>query len=210
MSSPLIITISRRPGAGGVEIAQRLARRLSAVYIDKKTVARAKDGYDAVLQASEDKAAGSGFWKILGQTPILYDLESYIPEIRSIVSDAPVCEDEEAILRDLAGDGPAVILGRAGFHRFRDHPRAVHVFLGAHRDVRLANYVQLYKLSREDAEELLTATEQATERYIRKISGRDMLDLRNYDLAMDVGVIDFNRAVEVILEYVYARFEEPI
>ena len=37
-----------------------------------------------------------------------------------------------------------------------------------------------------------------------------MLDLRNYDLAMDVGVIDFNRAVEVILEYVYARFEEPI
>jgi cytidylate kinase len=210
MSSEMIITISRRPGCGGVEIGQRLARRLRAVYIDKKTVSRAAEGLEAVLRESGDTGSAAKFWQILGQTPILYDVESYIPEIRSIVSDSPVSEREEQILLELAGEGPAVILGRAGFHRFRNHPGALHFFLGADQEYRLSNYMRLYRLKEDEARELLHATDLATERYIRKVTGKDMLDLRNYDLAMDVGKIDFNQAIEVLLDYIHARTGKPI
>jgi hypothetical protein len=37
-----------------------------------------------------------------------------------------------------------------------------------------------------------------------------MLDLRNYDLAMDVGKIDFNQAIEVLLDYIHARTGKQI
>ena len=36
MSGQIIMTISTQPGCGGVEIGQRLARRMSAVYVDKE------------------------------------------------------------------------------------------------------------------------------------------------------------------------------
>ncbi len=207
MSGQIIITISTQPGCGGVEIGQRLARRMPAVYVDKKAVATAARGLDTVLKNSDDAKSKSSFWELLGQTPILTNMESYIPEMRSVVSDAPVHEKEEEILRKLVGKNNAVVVGRGGFYRFREHPKLATIFLGGDWKYRLDNYKRFYSLNSEDAEGLLHTTDQAVERYIRKVTGKDMLDVRNYDLSFNVSRIDFNLAVELILEYVHHRFQ---
>jgi cytidylate kinase len=206
MSGQMIITISRQAGCGGQEIGQRLARRLSAVYVDKKTVSKAAEGLDAVLKESNDTKSKGRFWEILGQTPILNDLESYIPEMRSLVSDAQVHEREEEILLELVGKGTAIVMGRGGFYRFRDYPNVVNLFLRGDRDYRIENYERIFKLDHKDAKELIIATDQATERYIHKVTGLDMLDVRNYDLTINVSKLDFNQVVEIILEYIHYRF----
>lgn len=207
MSDQVILTISRQPGCGGLEIGQRLARRLSASYIDKQTVTRAAEGLEAVLKADNDTKNRGRFWEVLGKTPILQDLESYIPEMRSIVSDAEVHEKEGEILLELAENGPAVVVGRGGFYRFREFPNAVHVFLTGDKEYRLDNYKRIFRLNEEDAKALLLATDQATERYIRKVTGKDMLDARNYDLCINVSKLDFNRVAEIILDYIHYRFQ---
>lgn len=207
MSNQIIITISRQPGCGGLEIGQRLARRLSAVYVDKKTVTKAAEELDAALKANNDSKSKGRFWELLGQTPILNDFESYIPEIRSIISDVKVHEKEEEILMELVGKGPAVVVGRAGFYRFRNYPNVIHLFLSGDREYRIENYKRFFRLAEKDAEELIITTDQATERYINKVTGMDMLDARNYDLTINVSKLDFNQAVEIILEYIHYRFQ---
>lgn len=206
MSDQIIVTISRQPGSGGLEIGQRLARRLKAVYIDKKTVAKAALGFDAVMKEIDDSKPAGRFWELLGQTPILNDLESYIPEIRSIVSDAMVHEKEEEILLKLIGDSPAVVVGRGGFFRLRSYPKIVNIFLSGDTEYRIDNYRRIFQLDRHEAEELIRTTDQATERYIHKVTGKDMLDVRNYDIMLNVSKLDFNRVVEMILEYIHYRF----
>ncbi|MGI6734360.1 MAG: AAA family ATPase [Anaerovoracaceae bacterium] len=206
MSGQIIMTISTQPGCGGVEIGQRLARRMSAVYVDKRVVAKAARGMDAIIESGEDAKSRSKFWELLGQTPILTNIESYIPEMRSVVSDAEVHEKEEEILLKLVGKNTAVVVGRAGFYRFSEYPQLVKIFLGGDWQYRLANYKRFYGLSDEDAEGLLRTTDQATERYIYKVTGKDMLDIRNYDLSFNVSKIDFNVVVNLILDYVHHRF----
>lgn len=206
MSGQIIITISTQPGCGGVEIGQRLARRLSAAYVDKKAVADAARGLDEVMKSQNDAGTRNRFWELLGQTPIVTSVESYIPEMRSIVSDAPVHEKEEEILLGLVGDKASVVVGRGGFHRFRNYPKLVRVFISGEWDFRLANYMRFYSLSAEDAKGLLRTTDSATERYIRKVTGKDMLDIRNYDLSFNVSKVDFNVVIDLIAEYVHHRF----
>jgi cytidylate kinase len=206
MSGQIVITISTQPGCGGVELGQRLARRMSAVYVDKRAVAKASRGLDAILENSRDAKSKGKFWELLGQTPILTNVESYIPEMRSVVSDAEVHEKEGEILLKLVGKNTAVVVGRGGFHRFREYPRLVKIFLGGDWQYRLENYKRFYGLSDEDAEGLLRTTDQATERYIYKVTGKDMLDIRNYDLSFNVSKIDFNVVVDLILDYVHHRF----
>jgi len=207
MPSPVIVTISRQPGCGGLEIGQRLARRLSASYIDKKTVAKAADAYDAALDESQDAKQKSHFWEMLCKTPILQDFESYIPEMRSVVSDCMVHEREAEILEELVDENSAVVVGRCGFHRLRDRKNAVHISLCGDQEYRLKNYMYIFGLDRESAESLLLETDEATERYIRRISGKDMFDLRNFDLTLNVSKLDFNCVVEMILDYIHYRFE---
>ena len=207
MSGQIIMTISTQPGCGGVEIGQRLARRMPAVYVDKKAVTKAAQGLNAVLTNSDDAKTKSKFWELLGQTPILTNMESYIPEIRSVVSDAEVHEKEEEILLKLVGKNTAVVVGRGGFYRLREYPRLTKIFLGGDWEYRLANYKRFYALNDQDAEGLLHTTDQATERYIHKVTGKDMLDIRNYDLSFNVSHMDFNLVVELILEYAHHRFK---
>lgn len=210
MSGQIIMTISTQPGCGGVEIGQRLARRMSAAYVDKKAVTKAAQGYDAVLKSSDDIKSKIGFWELLGKTPILTNMESYIPEMRSVVSDAMVHEREEEILIQLVGNNTAVVVGRGGFHRFRDYPKLVKIFIAGDWQYRLDNYRRFYNLNTEDAKNLLHTTDQATERYIRKVTGKDMLDIRNYDISFNVSKIDFNVVIGLICEYIHHRFGQPV
>jgi cytidylate kinase len=207
MSDQIVMTISTQPGCGGVEIGQRLARRTSAIYVDKKAVSKAALGLDAILKTETNVKSKKGFWELLGKTPILANTEFYIPEMRSVVSDAPVHEREEEILLELVGDSKAVVLGRGGFYRFRNYPNLLRIFIGADWEYRLNNYMRFYSLIESDAESLLHTTDEATERYIRKISGKDMLDIRNYDLSFNVSKIDFNVVIHLITEYIHYRFK---
>ncbi len=202
MSGQIIVTISTQPGCGGAEIGQRLSGRLATNYVDKQSVANAARGLDIAMNGSEDHMMKRDFWEILRMTPILTYVDSYIPPIKSVVSDAPVHEKEEEILLELVGSQSAVVVGRAGFHRFRNYPNLVKVFISADWVYRLENYMNFYSLSKEDAEELLRTTDQATERYIRKVTGKDMFDVRNYDLMLNVSRIDFDVVIDMIEDFI--------
>lgn len=198
MSGQIIVTISSQPGCGGAEIGQRLSGRLATNYVDKQAVANAARGLDVAMAGSEDSVMQKDFWEILRMTPILTNVDSYIPPIKSVVSDAPVHEKEEEILLELVGDQSAVVVGRGGFYRFRNHPDLVKIFIAADWTYRLENYMSFYDLSKEDAEELLETTDQATERYIRKVTGKDMFDVRNYDLMLKISRLDFEVVIDML------------
>ena len=207
MSGQIIVTISRQPGSGGLEIGRRLSRKFGVAYIDKKTVSHAAEDYENAVCEKGDETRKARFWELLAHTPLLQGFESYVPEIRSIVSDAEVHEKEEELLAGLVGDTSAVIVGRGGFYRFRNHPNAVHIFLCADREYRLTNYTRLFSLSEADADSLLAETERATESYIRRVSGRDLYDARNFDLTLNVAKLDFNCVTELILDLLHDRQE---
>lgn len=202
MSGQIVVTISTQPGCGGSKIGQKLASRLATSYVDKQSVSKAARGLDAALDASEGTMMNKDFWDILRMTPILTNVDSYIPPIKSLVSDAPVHEREEEILLELVGDQSAVVVGRAGFHRLACKPGQVKIFIGADKPYRVENYMDFYDLSKEDAEELIDATDQATESYIRKVTGKDMFDVRNYDLTLNISRLGFEVVIDMLEDFI--------
>lgn len=221
---PIIITVNRQVGSGGFVIAGQLAERLSAVYVDKKILAAtAKELDEKEAELKKMKKAGmtegvprkagdekkwEAIWKHFARVPISSELEFYHPDLSGMTMDQQVHEKEEEILNQIVGSGPAVILGRGGFYRMKDHPYHVSVFINATREYRINNISNLYGLSREDAMELMKKTNEARAKYTYRVTGRDVLDVRNYDLAVDSGKLGASAVTDFILDYVKIRFGE--
>lgn len=221
---PIIITVNRQVGSGGFVVASHLAERLSAVYVDKKVLTaavreleekeaelkkmkRAEAGENGLRKAGDEKK-WHAFWKHFARVPISSELECYHPDLSGMTMDQQVHEKEGEILNEIVGEGPAVILGRGGFYRMKDHPYHVSVFINATREYRISNISSLYGLSREDAIELMKKTNEARAKYTYRVTGKDVLDVRNYDLAVDSGKLGASAVTDFILDYVKIRFGE--
>ena len=103
MEKKFVVTIGREFGTGGRQIAVELAKILGVELYDKGLLQQLEERYN-LSQEEIDKVKGmkkSWWFETISQD--LYN-------------------DEEFIVRSLAEKESCVILGRTGFHIFRDHP----------------------------------------------------------------------------------------
>ena len=104
MEKKFVVTIGREFGTGGRQIATELAKELGVELYDKGLLKQLEERYD-MSQEDIDKVKGmkkSWWFETVSQD--LYN-------------------DEEFIVRSLAEKESCVILGRTGFHIFRDNRR---------------------------------------------------------------------------------------
>lgn len=68
-------------------------------------------------------------------------------------------DEEEALVRELAEKESCVILGRTGFHIFRENERAFKVFLRADRAFRLDKVARRLNIDEESADKLIDSSQ---------------------------------------------------
>jgi hypothetical protein len=173
-----IITLGREYCTGGRYIAKDVARALGIKLYDKEliTMAAKNSGLsEEAVAASEKRHTHS----------LLYSLYT-------MGNDLPLGDQvfilQSRIIKQLADEGPCVIVGRCGDYVLRDRKDVLRVFVYAPKEWRLAYGKENNMLQAKDEKRI------GEELQIDFVSGNDFpRDLSRYDLIIHCGACMFNR-----------------
>lgn len=200
-TTPLAITISRQLGSGGAYIGQQIAKKLDIYYADREILGRAAKQL-AVLEEElvERDEKLLSFWKsflhING-----YSSEIHIPPKMNFPFDREIFETEADVIKHIAKERSAVIIGRCGFHILREHPNRISLFFHADIPFRRKRVQELYNISEKAALEMIAQTDKERADYIDTFTGKKWTDAKEYDLTLDTGKIGLDKSVALILNY---------
>jgi cytidylate kinase len=196
-----VITISRQFGTGGHEIGAELARRLDVKLLDKQILNEVASRFCAVEDAVEKIEARNPLWR-----------DDFTQFYRSYMAGAEYNGQEQdqtshrlfdaqaEAIRKIAEQESCVIVGRCGFHIFRNHPNALKIFVHADDNCRKRRIAQKFGLDEQDAAAMIVDNDYSRELYTKTYTGSDWTDARNYDLTLNVRNFGVNGAVDFILK----------
>ena len=194
-----VITIARQLGAGGGAVARLLADRLGWRLLDRALVERiAEDLQVAPEQVEACDERVETFVERLGQY-----LSEGFPEALPYPVVPPVSPELAAraaqrIVRAVANEGPAVIVGHGAQCALRDDPRALHVLLHAPRAVRVARAQERFGATERVAAERIRQSDADRRRYIREHFDCEWLDPTLYHLCIDTGRLGIGGTVDLV------------
>ena len=168
-----LITISRKIGSGGHEIAERVAKRLSvALYDDKRLQDEAlKLGIRRDDFKGLDQKAPGFFDQILSRKP-----EMYLALM-------------EAVVYEVSRRGEGVVVGHGSQILLQDFHCALHVFIHAADELRIQRFMETQQMGREAAEKLISKNDHQREGFFRYAFQLELTDPALYDLTINTGKI---------------------
>src|SRR3954468_7343965 len=194
-----LVTVSASYGSGGSEVGPAVAERVGGPVVGRGV------SPEIAHRLAQTESAGR-FWRLVrnispagGLTAGSIHAER---ELNDRLTDREVLE---AALRDVAADGDALILGRAGALALCDDPRALHVRLDGPREARVFRAMEIQGIDEATARQRLVETDRARERFVRDIYGLDPSDPGLYALVVDGTMFDTAACVELIVAAALAR-----
>jgi cytidylate kinase len=186
MEKKFIVTIGREFGTGGRQIATELAQLLGVQLYDKQLLDSIKERYNlSQEEVDKIKATKPSWW------------------YESVSED--MYKDEEFLVRSLAHKESCVILGRTGFHIFRDEPNAFKVFLMADKAYRRDKVARRLNINEGSADALIDKVDEARENFTKTFSGKTRYDARNYDLVLNVAGLEPKEVARFIADCVQRK-----
>jgi MFS family permease len=202
-ADPLVITISSPLGAGGDQVAQRLAGQLGLPFVDRAIPAAVAEQLSVPVAsvAARDERREQGALRLLvsaANTEPLFGLEVAAADFDD--------EDRfrlatEAALWKLAATTGGVILGRAGAVILAWHPRAIHVRIVASRATRCRRVHEYGGLSEAESLRLIDRTDHARAAYAHHLYGADLNDPDLYDLVVATDKLGIEEAAQVVTSF---------
>ena len=183
MEKRFVVTIGREFGTGGRQIATELAELLGVKLYDRQLLEPIRKEYNLTQEEVDNIKAVKPSWWYENVSQDLYN-------------------EEEALVRELAEKESCVILGRTGFHIFREDPCAFKVFLMAEKPFRIAKVARRLNIDETGAEELIDKVDEARENFTKTFSGKTRYDARNYDLVLNVTGLEAKDVARFIAECV--------
>ncbi len=189
MENKFIVTIGREFGTGGRQIATELASLLHVQLYDRQLLEQLEDRYNLTAeQIDAYKAQKKPWWMEEMPSEKLY-------------------KDEEFIVRSLAAKESCVLLGRTGFHIFRDEPTAFKVFLIADKTYRRDKVARRLNINEGNADLLINKVDEARENFTKTFSGKSRYDARNYDIVLNVTGLEPSQVARFIADCVQRRMQ---
>ena len=181
MEKRFVITIGREFGTGGRKIATELAELLGVPLYDRQVLEPIREEHNLTQEEVDHIKAVKPSWWYENVSQDLYD-------------------EEEALVLELAEKESCVILGRTGFHIFREDERAFKVFLMAEKPFRRDKVARRLNINEGSADLLIDEVDRARENFTLTFSGKSRYDARNYDLVLNVAGLDPKDAAKIIAE----------
>jgi len=194
MERKIIITIGREFGTGGRKIATELSKMLGINLYDKHLLDDLKERYHLTTEQMDKIRAQKKNW--------LSELKVFVPEVTPEL----IYQEEERILKELAEKESCIILGRTGYHIFRDNPNAFRVFLIADMPYRRDKVARRLNVNEGSADLLIKQVDEARENYSQTFSGTSRNDVHNYDLILNVTGLEADHVAKMIVECLKQRF----
>jgi cytidylate kinase len=205
------ITISRQFGAGGRTLGERLCERFGFRLVD-----------EYVIDELARKAKVKGDWLTAMEKEASSTLLSLLSNIVSsgLIYRTPTAPGENferkkykdflrRIMTAMANEGGYVLLGRGSQFVLRDHPKVLRILLVAEYEDRVKFMVQRYRLSEDEAKKIIKEKETQRAAVATNIFGADIDEPKLYHIVLNVSLISFDWAVEVVGDF-FARFRKKL
>jgi cytidylate kinase len=196
-----VITISRQFGTGGHEIGAELARRLNVKLLDKQILNEVARKICVVEDAVEKIESRNPLWR--DDFTNFYRQYMAGAEYNGMELDQTshkLFDAQAQVIRQIASQESCVIVGRCGFHIFRNHANTLKIFIHADVDCRKQRIARKYDISESDAAAMIVDNDYSRELYTKTFTGSDWQDARNYDITLNVRKFGVNGAVDFLMK----------
>lgn len=178
------ITVSRKMGTHGSEIARRVATELGYHFYDTKAINHMAQelGFLGSIREIDEKVP-SVFQRVFSPRPMVYLERLY------------------SVIYELAKQGDAVFLGRGSHLLLRDFPCTLHVRVTASPETCIRTLLT-QGLNREAAARTITRTDDERSAFVRFAFGVDWEDPTRYDLVLNMDKLSVDLAVSAVLHMI--------
>ena len=191
-----VVTIAREFGSGGHEIGEKLAKRLGWKFYDRQlinlTVERSGLSTRYVERHDQRMTASQKVWKYITMDNIMPVDESLSPDDRLFVA-------QSKIVRQAAGEGHCVIVGRCADAILKDRPGCLRVFVRADGDFARGRVARELGISREEAGREIDRINALRANHYNYYTGGKWNDPSHYDLVVDSSSLGIEGAVDAIM-----------
>lgn len=175
-----VITLGREICSGGCDIGKEVARELNLPYYDKEliTIAAKKSGLsEEAIAASEKRRTSSLMYS-------LYTMGNQLP----LADQVFILQSK--IIKELAEEGPCVIVGRCADYVLRDMPGVLRTFIYAPMSYRIAWGRQNQNLPASDseAENAIRRADRRKADYYNYYTQNRWGEAANYDLCLNAAI----------------------
>jgi len=183
-----VVTVSRQHGAGGAEVARKLAEGLHLDLFDREIIQRIAESThlsERVVSSLDEK-----------DQELLTDWLAAISR-RSYLSPAEYRYHLSRIVGALAHHGGAVIVGR-GAHLILGEGGALRIMVVAPVERRVQTLMEREGLAEREARRSIVSVESDRKAFIMKHFHADFADPATFDLVVNTGVLGVDGACRAI------------
>ena len=207
-----IVTIGREFGSGGRQIAMKLAELLQVKVYDRRLLEQLQERYQLTEeQINAIKGKKKSWWADFArfyQQAMIWAETRDTGAFQEDVTSQQLYNDEEFILRSLAEQESCIILGRTGFHIFRNEKNVLKVFLIADRTYRRDKVARRLNINEGSADALIDKVDEARENFTQSFSGKSRYDAHNYDLVINVTGMEPQAVALMIADCVKCKLQQ--
>ena len=189
-----VVTIAREYGSDGRAIGEALAKRLNipcySSHLINETAKRL--GYSTeFVEKSEQNIPTAKLWELIFT-------DKSIPPSMNASKDDAIFVSQSLTIRELAQQGPCVIIGRLANYILRDYPNVVRVFVAAEPEKAIERVMKREHLSRESASQRVSRVNSGRANHCWQYTGGQWTDPHNYDIMLNRDRIGIDGAVDII------------
>lgn len=210
METPnFVITINREAGSGGKEIATKLGELLGVKVYGKEILASIREKYHLTNEDVEEiKAAKPGWWSDFCRFYKQFGTTAAIAYESFEVDSSQLYEEEAKILKELVAQESCIIVGRTGFHVFKDNPNAMRILIIANPECRVKRLMERQNVDEKGAREIMERADKARENYTKSFAGVSRYDARNYDMVLNVSGFTTDQIAQFLAQNVRLKYPE--
>jgi len=179
-----VLSLSREYQNGSPEIGRAVADQLGYDFVDRHCI------------YTNLKAVGEKWGKLAEELdeerPNFW--EKYDREYKGFIALI------ESTIYEYAAKGQAVILGRGSAFLLHDIPQVLKARLYAPLQFRIERVMLKDEVDRKTAEELIEKTDKSRVGYVLAIYGKQLEDIKNYDLFFNTGIQTYEQVTQNLVE----------
>ena len=208
MANNTIITIGRQYGSGGHDIGKQLAEELNVPFYDKALLERAaKDSglCQEIFENHDEKPTNSFLYSLVMDT---YSLGYTTSSFSEMPLNHKIFLAQFDAIKNIAKEGPCVIVGRCADYALADFPNVVNVFLHADMQDRVVRIARRHDLTDAKAKDLIVKTDKRRASYYNYYTSKKWGDAAGYDLSLNTATLGIDGRIHMIREFMAYKERE--
>ena len=199
-----VITVSRQFGAGGITVGEIVAQKLGYRFYDNEIIQMLAKEAKVSTHWVEDleKEAGGAMQKFISQIVPKSMVERILDDKRGYIDEEIYVDLLHLIIKKIADDGNAVIIGRGGQYILAGQPDVYHILLVADKLDRIKFIEEKYGLRPKQAVQTVNFDDKRRVNLYRKFGKEDYEHPIHYQLVINTSKISREKAADLVCKLV--------